>query len=111
MGTDKPSERNRRSFAAFCYECPEPVVDTDFISCAVCAWLYRFQIIGHLLSLAFCMTCEIAGSCRCVYEVLALTGCCVTYAGRCVPTFRDSLSVSHLQVSSTPTVWPWRWDR
>ena len=87
---------------------PQPVVDSDFISCAVCAWLYRFQIVGHLLSLGFCLTCENASFCRCVYEVLAFTGCYVTYAGRCVPTFRDSLPVSHLQFSSCPTVW---WDR
>jgi hypothetical protein len=70
----------------------------------------RFQIVGHLLSLGFYMTCDIAGFCRCVYEVFALTGY-VTYACRHVPTFRDSLSVSHLQVSSSQTVWTWRWDR
>ena len=104
MRTGKPSEANRRSFAASITNAPEPAVDNDFISCAVCAWLYRFQIVGHLLSLGFCMTCEISGFCRGVYEVLALTGCYVIYASRCVPTFRDNLSVSHLQVSSGPTV-------
>ena len=82
MRTGKPSEANRRSFAAFVMNAPEPVVDTDFISCTVCAWLCRFQIVGHLLSLGFCMTCEISGFCRGVYEVLALTGCYVTYSGQ-----------------------------
>ena len=83
---------------SFVTNAPEPVVDTDFIICALCAWLYHFQIVGHLLSLWVLYDlrdCRLLPLC---VRGSRFTGCNVTYAGRCVPTFRDSLSVSHLQV-------------
>ena len=48
------------------------------------------------------IVCEISGSRRHVVETFALLGSHIVYVGSCLPTFRDSFSVSSSRIKPGP---------